>query len=260
VELGLRDRRALVTGASRGLGRSIALELASEGVHLALTARGKEALDEVAAQARRAGVRVFVQTCDVTNADDVVRLVAAAADALGGLDILVNNAGRAQPGTFATLTDEEWRADHDVKLMSMVRVSRAALAHLRASGRGRVINVNAVAGRQVQPGLMATTTNRAACLAFTKSLAHELATEGILVNSVNIGLVRTPQWENIRARLAPEKDLETFTREMAARSVPLGRFGRPEEVSGLVAFLCSDRASYITGASIDVSGGLGSYV
>ena len=260
MDLGLRGRSALVTGASKGIGRCIARELAAEGVDLALTARGKEALEEAAAEVRRSGIRVFVETCDVTDADDAKRLVAAGAEALGGLDIVINNAGRAQPGFFMTLTDEAWSNDIQLKLMGMIRVTRAALPHLRTSQHGRVININAVAGRQVQPGLMATTTNRAACLAFTKSLAHELAPEGILVNSVNIGLVTTPQWENIRARLAPDKDLDTFTCEMATRSVPLGRFGRPEEVSGLVAFLCSDRASYITGASIDVSGGLGSYV
>jgi NAD(P)-dependent dehydrogenase (short-subunit alcohol dehydrogenase family) len=260
VELGLRGRRALITGASRGIGRAVAGELAAEGVDLALCARGREALDVAARELRMAGVRVFARPLDVTDPHAVEAFVGEAAAALGGIDIVVNNAGRAQPGTFATLTDGAWRADLDVKLMSQIRVTRAALGSLRASGRGRVININAVAGRQVQPGLMATTTNRAACLAFTKSLAHELAPEGILVNSVNIGLVLTPQWENIRAHLAPDTDLGTFTSEMARRSVPLARFGAPEEVSGIIAFLCSDRASYITGASIDVSGGLGSYL
>ncbi len=260
MELGLRGRRALVTGASKGIGRAVARELAAEGVDLALCARGKDALEDAAREARGAGVEVFAQPLDVTDPAAVTTFVREAAAALGGLDIVVNNAGRAQPGTFATLTDEAWKSDFEAKLLSQVRVTRAALGSLRASGRGRVINVNAVAGRQVQPGLMATTTNRAACLAFTKSLAHELAADGILVNSVNIGLVRTPQWENIRAHLAPDADLETFTAGLARGSVPLGRFGTPEEVSAIIAFLCSDRASYITGASIDVSGGLGSYV
>ena len=260
MELGLRGRRALVTGASQGIGRAVARELAAEGVDLALCARGRAALEDAALEARDAGVRVFARPLDVTDAAAVTAFVGEAAAALGGIDIVVNNAGRARPGTFATLTDQAWKADLDVKLMAQIRVTRAALGSLRASGRGRVINVNAVAGRQVQPGLMATTTNRAACLAFTKSLAQELAPDAILVNSVNIGLVLTPQWENIRAHLAPDAELGTFTSEMAKRSVPLARFGTPEEVSGLIAFLCSDRASYITGASIDVSGGLGSYV
>ncbi|MGH9391005.1 MAG: SDR family oxidoreductase, partial [Vicinamibacteria bacterium] len=123
----------------------------------------------------------------------------------------------------------------------------------------RIVNVNAIVGRVTDRGLMATATNRAACLAFTKSLAVELAPEKILVNSVNIGLVETPQWENIRRHLAPDTPLDEFLKATGAR-VPLGRMGRPEEVAGIIVFLASEQASYIAGASIDVGGGYGQHV
>ncbi|MGQ0668530.1 MAG: SDR family oxidoreductase, partial [Actinomycetota bacterium] len=174
--------------------------------------------------------------------------------------ILVNNAGRAHPGTFGTLTDEDWRDDLDVKLFSMIRCSRAVLPHLRARGGGRIVNINAVYGRYPDPAFFATSVNRAACLSFTKTLALELAAENVLVNAVNIGFVVTPQWENIHRKRAPDLPQEEFLRRMAEREVPLGRFGWPEEVAAVVAFLVSARASYVTGASVDVAGGMGRYV
>jgi NAD(P)-dependent dehydrogenase (short-subunit alcohol dehydrogenase family) len=147
-----------------------------------------------------------------------------------------------------------------VKLFSQIRCTRAALPHLRRSAAGRVININSVYARYPDPTFFATTVNRAACLNFSKALAIDLGPEGILVNSVNIGFVVTPQWENIRQRRAPDQTEEEFFGALAAKEVPLGRFGHVEEVSGLVAFLASDRASYLTGTSIDVAGGMGRYV
>jgi NAD(P)-dependent dehydrogenase (short-subunit alcohol dehydrogenase family) len=142
----------------------------------------------------------------------------------------------------------------------MIRCTREVLPLMRARGGGRVINVNAIYGRAPHPAFFATSVNRAACLSLTKTLAQQLAPDGILVNSVNIGFVLTPQWEQIRARRAPDLSMDEFSERMARADVPLGRFGRPEEAAGIVAFLAGDRASYITGASIDVAGGMGRYV
>jgi 3-oxoacyl-[acyl-carrier protein] reductase len=260
VELGLTGKKAIVTGASRGLGRAIAEELGREGADLAVCARHEDELMAAADELRHLGRTVHAQVTDVTEPEQIEAFVASAALALGGIDVLVNNAGGARPGTFETLTDQDWQADLDVKLFSMIRFSRAVLPHMRARGGGRIININAVLGRSPDPGLFATSVNRAACISLSKTLAIELGPDNILVNSVNIGFVVTPQWENIHRRRAPELTREEFFNRFAAQEVPLGRFGLPDEVSGLVSFLLSDRASYITGASIDVAGGMGKYV
>jgi 3-oxoacyl-[acyl-carrier protein] reductase len=260
LDLNLRGRRALVTGGSKGIGLAVAEELVAEGVHVAICARHPSELDAAAEKLRGSGCTVYAQVTDVTDPAQITDLVSRSVEALGALDILVNNAGAAHPGNFESLTDDDWRADLDVKLFSQIRCTRAALEHLRRSRAARVININSVYARYPDPTFFATTVNRAACLNFTKALARELGPEGILVNSVNIGFVITPQWQNIKARRAPDASDDEFFAGLARDEVPLGRFGTVGEVSGLVAFLSSDRASYLTGTSIDVAGGMGKFV
>jgi NAD(P)-dependent dehydrogenase (short-subunit alcohol dehydrogenase family) len=260
MELGLRGRKAIVTGGSKGLGRAIAEDLVREGADIAICARHGDEVQRAGKELKAFGTTVLAEPADVTDPGQVTKFLRGAAEAMGGIDILVNNAGRAHPGTFETLTDGEWQSDLDVKLFSMIRCSREVLPHMRARGGGRIINIGAVYGKYPDPAFFATSTNRAACIAFTKALAMELAKDRVLVNIVNIGFVVTPQWKNIHQRRAPEVSEDEFFAKMAMAEVPLGRFGRPDEVAGIVAFLAGDRASYITGASIDVAGGMGKYL
>lgn len=261
MDCGLGGKVALVTGGSKGLGRAIALELAREGAQVALCARNAADLaatgQKIAAATGRDPLRVVA---DVTVPDDIARFVDTAMERFSGIDVLINNAGRATPGAFATLTDADWQADLEVKLFAQIRCTRAVLPHLRARGGGRIVNINSIYGMMPDPAFFATSANRAACLNFSKALALELAPENILVNSVNIGFVDTPQWDNIWRRRAPEQPREEFLATLARQEVPLGRFGTAEEVAGIVVFLCGRHASYITGASIDVSGGMGRYL
>ncbi|HUY18073.1 MAG TPA: SDR family oxidoreductase [Candidatus Binataceae bacterium] len=262
MELGLKGKVAVITGASHGIGKAVAFELANEGCDLAICARGAEALATVRRELVARGVRCEAMQIDVTNAAQLGEFFDRIATVFGRLDVLINNAGRARSGTFAQLKDEDFIADYQVKVLAQVRCVRAALPLLEKSPAPRIINVNAVVGRIISPGLLATAAHRAACFALNKGLALELAPKGILVNSVNVGYVLTNQWEpSLRANLPPGKTLQEVADERArSRGIPLGRAGRPEEVAAVIAFLASARASYVTGASIDVGGGQGAHV
>jgi NAD(P)-dependent dehydrogenase (short-subunit alcohol dehydrogenase family) len=252
MDLELKGKVALVTGGSQGIGRAAALRLAAEGAGVVIAARGRDLLDQAAAQIRAAGGSVAAVQADVSRAEDCARLVAAALQAYGRLDILVNNAGTSATAEFESVSDDIWQADFELKLFAAIRLARLAIPHMKQQGGGRIINITNIGAKQPRAKSMPTTVTRAAGLAFTKALSKEYAPLGILVNTICIGLVRAGQHEKKAAKAGIA--LEQFYGNMA-KDIPLGRVGCAEEVANAIAFLASGAASFITGTSINLDGG-----
>jgi NAD(P)-dependent dehydrogenase (short-subunit alcohol dehydrogenase family) len=253
LELGLEGKIALVTGGSEGLGRAAAERLCREGARVAICARRKDVLERAAEGIREtvAGAEVLAMPADVTSPADIAAFVAAATARWGGVDILLNNAGTSAAAGFEQVDDTAWQTDLDLKLMAAIRFCRLVIPIMKRRGGGRIVNVTTVGGKTPAARGLPTTVSRAAGINLTKSLANEYAADGIRVNTICIGLVKSAQI----ARRA-KGDLETHWREMAKR-IPLGRIAEAEEFADLVAFLVSERAGYITGTAVNFDGGLG---
>ena len=256
LDLELKGKVAIVTGGSDGLGRASAERLASEGALVAICARRAEHLARAAEAIRaRTGGRVFATAADVSRSEQVDAFVDAVVAEFGGVDILVNNAGTSAAASFEEVDDTAWAADIDLKLMSAVRFSRRVIPLMRARGGGRIVNVTIVGAKAPAARALPTSVTRAAGVNLTKSLANEYAREGILVNTICLGLVKSAQWE----RRAGAGEVDALYRKMGER-VPLGRMGEAEEFADLVAFLVSALAAYITGAAINFDGGMSGVV
>lgn len=257
METGLAGKIALVCAASKGLGRAAAHALARERARVAICARGAEALQEAAQSiARETGGEVFPIVADVSVAADAERVVAETVKRFGGLDVLVTNAGGPKSAPFEALTDADWLAAVDLLLMSTVRLIRHAIPHLRARGGGRIVNITSVSVKQPIDNLVLSNALRAAVVGLAKTLSLELARDRILVNSVAPGYTRTDRVLQLAQAGAEREgtDVETIL-ERQGKNTPLGRIGEPEELAALIVFLASDRASYITGTTIQVDGG-----
>ena len=258
MDLGLKGKVALVTGASKGLGRAIAEELAAEGANVSICARGKEALDETAEAMRRNGTRVHAVPADASLASDTSAVIDSTIKEFGRIDILVNNAGDGWLSHAINTTDEEWGYCLQLNLMSAVRFTRGVVPQMRKQGGGRIINISTVSAHTPLQVMNDYSTAKAGMLAFSKSAAFELASDKILVNCVCPAFIHSPLWEKLAdsAIGAFGSSREEVYQNLTNQFIPLKRFGVASEVSGLVAFLASERASFITGSRYDVDGGV----
>jgi 3-oxoacyl-[acyl-carrier protein] reductase len=253
VDLGLKGKIAVVTGGSQGIGKATALRLAQEGANVAICARSKEDVERVGADLARHGVQSLAVAADMSKAEDIARFMKAVIDKFGRVDILVNNAGTSKRGAFLELTDEEWEADLELKVFGAIRCTRLAIPHMKKNGGGRIVNITISSAKQPGAGSYPTSVSRAAGLAITKALSKEFAADNILVNTVCIGRIKSGQHER---RFKKEGISPEAYYAKSAEGIPMGRVGEAEEVANVITFLVSDAASYVTGSSINLDGGI----
>jgi 3-oxoacyl-[acyl-carrier protein] reductase len=257
MDLGLKNKTAIVCGASRGLGRACAEVLAGEGVNLVICSRN---FDKIFSTARSIsetyGNDIVPIAADVSLPESPEKIVNEALKKFGGVDILINNAGGPAPGTFDDINDSEWEKAFTLTLMSAVRMTRAVLPSMIARGWGRVVNLASLSVKQPIPGLILSNSLRSAVVGMAKTLSREVASRGILINTIATGNFDTSRMRSLlKNRAATVGTSEEKARTDLESTIPLGRLGKPEELAWLVAFLASEKASYITGATIQVDGG-----
>lgn len=264
MDLGLSGRACVVTGASSGIGREVALQLCAEGAKVLLVARSEERLaaatEEAARAAEAAGGAAAALVLDVTAEDAGERMLAAAGERFGSLDVLVNNAGAAKWRDLDDVPDEDWRAQYELNVMAPLRAMRAAIPPMVERGWGRVVNVCSTAGKRPSSAMPEYSVAKAAELSLSRLFADRYAKSGVLVNAVAPGPVEAEMWMEPGGLLDQSIELSGAAgREEALAEAgskrPIGRLAQPEEIASTIVFLCSERASYVSGAAWSVDGG-----
>jgi 3-oxoacyl-[acyl-carrier protein] reductase len=254
MDLGLAGKVAVITGASRGIGRAIALGLGAEGCRVAIAARGAEALGTVAAEVQAAGGEALAVPGDLTLPGSAERLIAQATERFGGLDFLINNLGGSAPANkpFMETEPKDWRGVVALNLYPAVETTRLAVPAFRRRGGGSIVMISSIYGRE-SGGYAGYNAVKASLISLTKALSRELAPDNVRVNAVAPGSIFFPGGSWDRRQQADPEGIADFVK----RDIPAGRFGRPEEVADVVVFLCSERASWVNGACIPVDGSQG---
>lgn len=263
MDLAIKDKVALVTGASAGIGFSICEELAANGSHLVMVARTQARLKEIADEfARRYNITVLPIAGDVSDPDLPQQVIHQAEHRFPGIDMLVNNAGRAHTGTLMTTSEEDWELMTAVKFSAMRRFCQAVIPGMQRRQWGRIVNISSIGGLYPNPPLTVSHALSAAINNLTRSLALDVAPQGILVNAIGVGAVATENWAknmlpNVRLRrpeLADKTD-EEIMNILGKERTPVGRFGHPEDIAAIAAFLLSSRNQFVTGHTVEASGG-----
>ena len=262
MDLGISGRVAIVTGASAGIGFAVAKELVENGVSVVLAARDVDRLTEAEDALTKLGGKVLAVASDVSKPDAAVLIVEKALSKFGDVDILINNAGRAHAGGLLSSSEQDWSEMTDVKLSAMRRLCKEAIPIMQRKRWGRIVNMSSIGGIYPNPKLLISHVLSAAINNLTKSLALEVASSGILVNAIGIGAVATDNWANnmipavrkARPELSALSDDELLAR-ISAEKTPIGRAGDPREIAAIAAFLVSNRNGFVTGDTIEASGG-----
>jgi 3-oxoacyl-[acyl-carrier protein] reductase len=261
MDLGLRGKKAAITGSSQGIGYAIAEALAKEGCNVALCARGEERLNKAVRDMQAHGVNAFGIMADLSSEAGCKAFVDQAVEKLGGLDILVNNVGGMIPGRLDTLTPEQWENVLNVNLMACVYTTKHAVEHLKKARHARILNVSGVSGTQLLPGALTTTIPNTGIIGFSKLMAGELGPNGITVNNICPGLTNTESWGPRAEAMAKVRGVTADeVRAGIAAQTLLGRWAEPEEIGNVAAFLVSEKNSYMTGTTVEVCGGFTRYM
>lgn len=259
MDMGLKDKVAVVTGGSVGIGLAVAQGLAREGAHIVMVARDKARLDEASAElASTCGVRCLPVAADVATAEGIAHIVSATEEAFGGADILVNNAGTGSNETIMEASDEKWQFYWDLHVMAAIRLARGLVPGMKRRGGGAIIHNASICAAQPLWYEPIYNVTKAALMMFSKTLSTEVIKDNIRVNCVNPGLILTPDWIKTAKQLTQESggDWEAYLQSVADEHAPIKRFGSPEELANFFVFLCSDKASYSVGSSYFVDGGM----